>query len=80
MSELALHGSIARRLLGPVLLYGAFAAVLVVGESRIQILLDFVRFSKSVMSVLVVLGAEMHQPSTVAYLETFAAGRVNPVD
>ena len=40
MSELALHGSIARRLLRPVLLYGAFAAVLVIGERRVQILLE----------------------------------------
>ena len=58
MPELALHGSIAR-LLRPVLLHGAFTAVLVIGESRIQIVSRFSllsQSSKSVMSILVALG------------------------
>jgi hypothetical protein len=37
MSKLTLHGAVASRLLGPILLYGAFTAVLVIGESRVQI-------------------------------------------
>jgi hypothetical protein len=37
MSELSLHGSIAGGRLWSILLYRAFAAVLIIGESRIQI-------------------------------------------
>jgi hypothetical protein len=37
MSELSLHGSIASGRLRSILLYRAFAAVLIIGESRIQI-------------------------------------------
>jgi hypothetical protein len=49
MPELALHGSIARRFLGPILFHGAFTAVLVIGKSRIQIVLNV---SHGVSSVL----------------------------
>jgi hypothetical protein len=39
MSKLALHGSVAGWLLWPVLFDGAFGAVLVIGERRVQVFL-----------------------------------------
>ncbi len=74
MSKLALHGGIAGRLLRFVLLNCAFTAVLIIGESRIQILHGVGCFWSQSCSVLVP-GQEMHQPSTVAYRETSAGGK-----
>ena len=34
MSQLALHGRIARRFLRPILLHGALAAVLIISQRR----------------------------------------------
>ena len=45
--ELALHGSIARRFLRPILLHGAFAAVLVISQSRIEIVFQVSHRSSS---------------------------------
>jgi hypothetical protein len=69
MSKLTLHGGVASRLLGPILLYGAFTAVLVIGESRVQIV------SAVSHGVSSFRAGETRQPSTIAYRKTFTSGK-----
>ena len=74
MSKLALHRGIAGRGLGLVLFYGPFAAILIIGERRNQIVFDVSHEVSSVQAGRRI--SPVHQ--TIAKL--LPVGRVNPVN